>query len=656
MPLTLNNDLKTIKVGDYVWCKYTANSGEIGTFSDFAIKTDAEVTGQLIPATSSATPNGYFKFICVGEDHLGRKKLIADRNIQHSISWDTLNSEGIVSGSGLLLSDEAIVTLSDKINKTESNIRYLKSIVFQNKPYVAYSGTGSDGYLDLFVKTLNGTQWELVGGSPVNVDMGFNHARENDLAVYNNELYVAWRDDNNGVSIRVKKYNGNSWISVDEGGLFISSRSVDNPTMVVYNNELYVFWYEWNDAGRAIKGKKYNGGSWITLNGGANIVIGENFSPRPLSAITFNNELYLFYIYDANIYNNTTLLLKVAKFDGISWTDPLNGVSLNIKTTSEATNVFAEIFNNELYIAWTENHTSENPYIVVKKFNGLNWSLVNSQVNYTNNFAGHLSLKVHNNKLYILFREKIGSYSLIFYRSFDGTTWSDNNQAISAITVNSFQNSMVSINNELYFFWIENSNLISKKLTYWFDSSKVKVTIRLLTGGIHNTDKDNEWDNIVVNSSLNNTITPGNNNVWNWGLLSWTNSTNFTKSDERVVRGQRSAGFYASSRTSTVNLNYGFRPVLLIEEIQLYKYLFQDNNKLLTLDIQNNTWKEIGEGVPTSALFNTNGIDKKELSKITKLITSHSTPIIEQGTLGSGIMFKTSVSKKNLKIKKGEVK
>lgn len=98
MPLTLNNDLKNLKIGDYVWCKYTVTtSGQIGVFSDFATKTDTDVTGQLIPATSSATPNGYFRFICVDKDYLGRWKLVADRNIQHSVSWDILNSEGMTN-------------------------------------------------------------------------------------------------------------------------------------------------------------------------------------------------------------------------------------------------------------------------------------------------------------------------------------------------------------------------------------------------------------------------------------------------------------------------------------------------------------------------------------------------------------------------------
>lgn len=55
-------------------------------------------TGSTIPTTGSATPNGYFKFICVERKSGKGGLLIADRGIQHSISWDTLNSGGFIEG------------------------------------------------------------------------------------------------------------------------------------------------------------------------------------------------------------------------------------------------------------------------------------------------------------------------------------------------------------------------------------------------------------------------------------------------------------------------------------------------------------------------------------------------------------------------------
>lgn len=125
MTITLNNNLSTMKVGEYIWCKYTASSGVVGTFSEFATKTDAEVVGQEIPVASTATPNGYFRFIMV-EDWNGKKRLVADRNIQHSISWDTLNTSGIASGSGLpLISLSEEPTVENGFNRKKYSVRLL---------------------------------------------------------------------------------------------------------------------------------------------------------------------------------------------------------------------------------------------------------------------------------------------------------------------------------------------------------------------------------------------------------------------------------------------------------------------------------------------------------------------------------------------------
>ena len=93
------------------------------------------------------------------------------------------------------------------------------------------------------------------------------------------------------------------------------------------------------------------------------------------------------------------------------------------------------------------------------------------------------------------------------------------------------------------------------------------VYLRLLTGGVSTSDKDNEWDKYIVNSDLNGTITPGDNNVWNWnGIWSQTSTTNPSVSGNRIVRGYSSVGGFSNISTSTtVNVNTGFRPVLLIE-------------------------------------------------------------------------------------------
>lgn len=93
------NSLTTL--GEYVWCKYTAGTSLVGTFSELGIKTDAETSSAILPVTGAAYADGYFRCIFVGYDRKGNKKLVADRIIQSQISYDKLNVAGIASGEGL---------------------------------------------------------------------------------------------------------------------------------------------------------------------------------------------------------------------------------------------------------------------------------------------------------------------------------------------------------------------------------------------------------------------------------------------------------------------------------------------------------------------------------------------------------------------------
>ena len=85
--------VSSMVIGDKISFEYTATSGAVGTFANLGVATKS-----LIPAASSETPDGKAYFIFAGYDTQGRMKLVADRNIQHSISCDTLNAAGLVNG------------------------------------------------------------------------------------------------------------------------------------------------------------------------------------------------------------------------------------------------------------------------------------------------------------------------------------------------------------------------------------------------------------------------------------------------------------------------------------------------------------------------------------------------------------------------------
>lgn len=110
-----------------------------------------------------------------------------------------------------------------------------------------------------------------------------------------------------------------------------------------------------------------------------------------------------------------------------------------------------------------------------------------------------------------------------------------------------------------------------------------KTVVRLMTGGIAAIDKDDEWDKYIVSSTLNGTITAGDNNVWNWnGVLSWTSTTS---SSNRVERGNSSVSYWVADATSTVSVNRGFRPVLEIEILPQVKSFLRINGEYRKWDV-----------------------------------------------------------------------
>lgn len=151
MILAIVTNISDIQIGDKIICEYIASSGTVGTFSKLGSS-----TASLISATSSATPNGSFYFIMVDTDHKGRKILIADRNIQHSISWDALNTAGIASGSGLEIKYTGNILPTMTSNTAPSGFASASSVY----------GTTDDAW-KAFDKTstTTGTQWSTANTS-----------------------------------------------------------------------------------------------------------------------------------------------------------------------------------------------------------------------------------------------------------------------------------------------------------------------------------------------------------------------------------------------------------------------------------------------------------------------------------------------------------
>ncbi|RJE90658.1 hypothetical protein D3P07_00675 [Paenibacillus sp. 1011MAR3C5] len=216
--------LNDLTVGKRIRCNYKASSNAVGSFSGIGVETK-----DFIPVASSATPDGDFYFIMV-EDWNRRKRLIADRNIQHSISWDTLNMFGLTTGN------RVEITLDDG-TRVDPNIRLLTG---------GTTATDKDNEWDKYIvnSTLNNT---IIAG---------------DNNVWNwNVGITSWTTTTpaNNPSLRVRRgYNSsvNTWLgdAPSSGGNYLSY-SAFRPMMIIeiplsytlfYNNGEYKRWIEGN--------------------------------------------------------------------------------------------------------------------------------------------------------------------------------------------------------------------------------------------------------------------------------------------------------------------------------------------------------------------------------------------------------------------------
>lgn len=179
----------------------------------------------------------------------------------------------------------------------------------------------------------------------------------------------------------------------------------------------------------------------------------------------------------------------------------------------------------------------------------------------------------------------------------------------------------------------------------WIDNSRYSTTIRLLTGGINNTDKDNEWDKYIVGSTLNGSIVAGDNNVWNWSGVYSSSSTSSVTPSNRIVRGNTAVGNLGAYVTnSTGGTSSTFRPVLIIEDILQTHTFIKSNNQYKTF--KNNQWSNISATLPSQSIFISDGM--QNLSNLDRKETKFKQDMTNNGVLGEGKVFKNTIDLKKL--------
>lgn len=128
-----------------------------------------------------------------------------------------------------------------------------------------------------------------------------------------------------------------------------------------------------------------------------------------------------------------------------------------------------------------------------------------------------------------------------------------------------------------------------------FTSSDREITLRLPTGGVNSSDKDNEWDEYITDDQIWNNVNHG----------SWTSTTDQSNSKARVIRGYNGLKNWTSGSTDLTTPGRGFRPALLIESIN-NRFLIQDGTDVKTYT--SSGWETVGAAPPTDDMFLNKGM------------------------------------------------
>ncbi|WP_084224613.1 Ig-like domain-containing protein [Paenibacillus pectinilyticus] len=312
---------------------------------------------------------------------------------------------------------------------------YPATAVWNGEVYVAWQEKVSATSKQIRVKKYNGTGWTSVDGpNGLNMDPAKEGTRPT-LVVSNGTLYLAWVESvtSSYGQIRVKKYNGTSWTSAEGSttGLNVdATKDATFPALVDYNNALYASWAEQGK----IFVKRYNGTEWTSVDGGTN---GINVDPAkgasfPALAVLGNDVIAVWTELSGSIFQ-----LRAKKYDGTSWTTIDGGTTgLNIATGKSAYYPTLSTVEGVLYLAWHEPATSTtDDQIRVKKYDGNAWSSVDGGGTYGLNVsyayrANYVKLAAANHNLYAVWSENtglLGTGSIPVFKirakKYNGTAW-----------------------------------------------------------------------------------------------------------------------------------------------------------------------------------------------------------------------------------------
>ncbi|WFD08722.1 hypothetical protein [Tepidibacter hydrothermalis] len=164
-----------------------------------------------------------------------------------------------------------------------------------------------------------------------------------------------------------------------------------------------------------------------------------------------------------------------------------------------------EIYNNQLYVMWTESGKDQHYEIKIKKYDGTKWNEVDTNLLNNSITVGMMGiyLEVYNNELYVVWDEYDGiEDSKLRMKKYCNDRWIE----VDPASLNDYNN-IISWNNELYYIWEEydENNVIQLRVAKNNGTNLLEVDnassefVEIDNGSLnYDTSKNAEFDKIEV--------------------------------------------------------------------------------------------------------------------------------------------------------------
>jgi len=292
----------------------------------------------------------------------------------------------------------------------------------------------------------------------------YENAGLGDLEVFQNKLFVVGSDDRSELFYKV--YNGTRWSDMIQ--ITFDDFPDVHPDAAVFNDRLYMTWHSKRDGQYAwdIYLMTFDGMDWTTPQRLTNNPGVDDHS----SLTSYNGKLWLFWTSDMEGSFGIYYMI----FNGSEWSSPYR--------LADGLHPSSVVFRDKLYVAWYSG-----AYVYVKFYDGYSWS---EEIPVAKEWVmATTGLGVFNDTLYLLYAsDRDGNWEL-YYKTFNGTCWSDNVR----VTYNPAKDGwghLVSYQNRAYLMWqrmtdshtevFYKTSAFAPSLHTWWDAKwmyRIKVNI-----------------------------------------------------------------------------------------------------------------------------------------------------------------------------------